>query len=115
MLLLIVEWVGRAGRLAYFATAWPLATYGVGDENAWLRPPLPACRRLAYFATAWPWATDKVVDLMFRSTTMSVSTILGSWITCTNFLEIQFKVAVRQTYVWSDALGDCIPTLLRAG
>ena len=26
MLLLIVEWVGRAGRLAYFATAWPLAT-----------------------------------------------------------------------------------------
>ena len=55
------------------------------------------------------WVTDKVADLMFRSTTMSVSTILGSWITCTNFLEIQVKVAVRQTYVSPDALGDCIP------
>ena len=109
MLLLIVEWVGRAGRLAYFATAWPLATLRVGNGREGRWPLLPACRRLAYFATAWPWATDKEVDMMFRSTTMSVSTILGSWITSTNCLEIQVKVAVRQTYVSPDALGDCIP------
>ena len=48
------------------------------------------------------WVTDKVADLMFRSTTVSVSTILGSWISSTNCLEIQVKVAFTKVRVTMD-------------